>query len=140
MKSNRLLIFLACACACLSARAIELSVADSPGAGNLSLSDGKTVAAIFVETNDDRAVLRAAGDLADDLARVTGTKPEIENQFSPDGKIGVIIGTLGNSKIIDRLARNDLRHLPVVGNDRRFTLVLVGGRAGGAEKNPRAAR
>jgi hypothetical protein len=104
MKSNRLLIFLACACACLSARAIELSVADSPGAGNLSLSDGKTVAAIFVETNDDRAVLRAAGDLADDLARVTGTKPEIENQFSPDGKIGVIIGTLGNSKIIDRLA------------------------------------
>jgi hypothetical protein len=105
MKSNRLLILLACACACLSARATELAVADSPpGAGGLSLADGKAVAAIYVETNDNRAVLRAAGDLADDFARVTGTKPEIENHFSPDGKIGIIIGTLGNSKIIDRLA------------------------------------
>ncbi len=51
-----------------------------------------------------RAVLRAAGDLADDFARVTGTKPEIENQLSPDKKIGVIIGTIGKSEIIDRLA------------------------------------
>ena len=106
MKSNHLLIFLACAsaCACLSARAIELTVADSPGAGDLSLADGKTVAAIFVETNDERAVLRAAGDLADDFARVTGEKPEIENQLSPDKQIGVIIGTLGKSKTVDRLA------------------------------------
>jgi len=35
---------------------------------------------------------------------VTGTKPEVENQFFPDRRIGVIIGTVGKSKIIDRLA------------------------------------
>ena len=102
MKIRRLLIFLACACACLSARAAELTLTDSPGAGDLILADGKIIATIFVETNDEPAVLRAAGDLADDFDRVTGTKPEIENQ--PDGKIRVIIGTIGKSEIIDRLA------------------------------------
>ncbi len=154
----------------------ELALAVSPGADDFILAGGKTVAAIFVETNDERAVLRAAGDLADDFAQVTGTKPEIVNQFSPDKKIGVIIGTIGKSKIIDRLAaegklatngisgqweshvlqvvknplpgvghgagdcrqrpaRHDLRDLSVVGNDRRFAVVLVGGRAGEAAKN-----
>src|SRR5208282_3352536 len=104
MKARFLLIFLTSACACLSARALELTLTESPGAGELFLADGKTVAAIFVETNDERAVVRAAGDLADDFASVSGTKPEIENQLSPDKKIGVIIGTLGKSKVIDRLA------------------------------------
>jgi len=105
MKSYRyLLIFLACAAACLSARTAELTLTDSPGAGDLLLTDGKTTPAIFIETNDEPAVLRAAGDLADDFARATGTKPEIENQSSPGSKIRVIIGTIGRSETIDRLA------------------------------------
>ena len=82
----------------------ELALASSPGANDFILAGGNSVAAIFVETNDERAVLRATGDLADDFAQVTGTKPEIVNQFSPDNKIGVIIGTIGKSKIIDQLA------------------------------------
>ena len=104
MQTHRLLIFLACACTCLSARTAELTLADSPGADDLSLANGETVAAILVETNDDRAVPRAAGNLADDFDRVTGRKPGIENQFPAGEKIGVIIGTLGKSEIIDRLA------------------------------------
>src|ERR1035438_2249603 len=87
----------------ISAKA-DLTLAGPPGAGDFILADGKTMAAIFIETNDEPAALRAAGDLADDFARVTGTKPEIENQSSPDGKIHVIIGTIGKSEIIDRLA------------------------------------
>ena len=82
----------------------ELALASSPGADDFILAGGNSAAAIFVETNDERAVLRAAGDLADDFAQVTGTKPEIVNQFSPDKKTGVFIGTIGKSKIIDRLA------------------------------------
>jgi hypothetical protein len=104
MKMRRLLIFFTCVCACFSARAMELTLTDSPGADDLILADGKIAPAIFVETNDERAVLRAAGDLADDFARVIGTKPEIENQSSPHGKIRVIIGTIGKSEIIDQLA------------------------------------
>src|SRR5271165_1181408 len=104
MTSRRLLIVLACVCACLSTQAAELTLTDSPGAGDLLLADGKTVAEIFIENTAEPAVRRAAGDLADDFARVTGTKPEIESQISPDKKIGVIIGTIGKSEIVDRLA------------------------------------
>ena len=98
MKARHLLILIACACACLSVRAAELTLTDTIGPGDLSLADGKTAAAIFVETNDERAVLRAVGDLADDFARVTGIKPGIENQPSPGNKTGVIIGTIGQKQ------------------------------------------
>ena len=59
---------------------------------------------ILIESNADRAVLRAANDLAEDFSRVIGAKPEIKNQFPADKKVRVIIGTLGQSKIIDGLA------------------------------------
>ena len=87
----------------IAARA-DLVLTESPRGNDLVLCQGKNAAAIFVETNNDRAVLRAANDLADDFARVTGTKPAVENQFSPDKKIRVIVGTIGKSKIVDRLA------------------------------------
>ena len=90
-------------CLKFSARA-DLALTDSPGAGDLIMADSKIVPAIFIETNDEPAVIRATGDLADDFERVTGTKPEIKNQSSPDGKIRVIIGTIGKSEIIDQLA------------------------------------
>jgi hypothetical protein len=79
-----------------------LSLADSPGAADFILFDGQNAAPIFVETNDDRAVIRAAGDLVEDVQRVTGTKPELVQDTG--GKMNVvIIGTLGQSKTIDRL-------------------------------------
>jgi hypothetical protein len=49
-------------------------------------------------------VLRAAGDLAEDFTRVTGQKPAVENLFSGGEKNCVIVGTLGRSAVIDRLA------------------------------------
>jgi hypothetical protein len=106
--------------------AAELALANSPDEDDFILAGGKTMAAIFVETNDERAVLRAAGDLADDFAEVTGIKPEIENQFSLDKKIGVIIGTLGKSKIIDRLtAEGKLATNGVSGQWESYVLQIV---------------
>jgi hypothetical protein len=84
--------------------AAELTIADPPGAQDFILAGEKIRPAIFFETNETLAVARAAGDLAADFARVTGTKPEIEIQFSAGEKTGIIIGTLGQSKIVDRLA------------------------------------
>src|ERR1035438_3389112 len=85
------------------AAALELDFAPSPATGELILTAGKTAASIFVETNNDRAVLRAAGDLAEDFARVTGQKPAVENDFSGGEKNCVILGTLGLGGIVDRL-------------------------------------
>ena len=81
----------------------ELSLTNSPDAANFILFSGKSAAPIFVETNDERAVIRAAGDLVKDVARVTGTQPTLVTDSIGKTNV-VIIGTLGLSKTIDRLA------------------------------------
>ena len=82
----------------------DLTVTATPSNHDLVLAADKSVSAIFLETNDDPAVIRAAGDLGEGFARVTGIKPSIVNRDSPDKTIGVIIGTLGKSQLIDQLA------------------------------------
>ena len=92
-----LVVFVACQAAA------ELVLTDSPQPGEFVLFDGQSAAPIFVETNDEPAVIRAAGDLVADVERVTGAKPELARGL--DGQTNlVIVGTLGHSQTIDRLA------------------------------------
>ncbi len=88
----------------LAASAADLTVVRSPGADDFILAGDRKAGAILVEPGEDRAVRRAAGDLADDFARVTGTKPALIKDYPEPGTIRVIAGTIGNSGIIDRLA------------------------------------
>jgi hypothetical protein len=88
----------------VSAAPLEIYFSPSTAPGGLVLAGNDTVAPILAGTNDDRAVLRAAGDLAEDFARVTGRKPAVENAFSGGASNAVIVGTLGKSPVIDRLA------------------------------------
>lgn len=81
----------------------QLALVDSAGRDAIVLCDGQNSAPVLVESSDDRAVLRAAGDLADDVARVTGLKPALL-QNAGDAKTLIIAGTLGQSPVIDRLA------------------------------------
>ena len=85
------------------AGAADLTMTRLPGADDFILASNGTVGAIIVGSGEDPAVRRAAGDLAEDFARVTGTKPEIENNFPNTGKISILVGTIGKSEIIDRL-------------------------------------
>ena len=89
---------------CLGTPAAELTLTGIPGENDLTIADGQSATAIYVGTNDDRAVLRAANDLADDLARVTGVRPHVQDSLPAGKNPAVIIGTIGKSAIIDQLA------------------------------------
>ncbi len=66
--------------------------------------EGKA-APILVDPADWPGVVRAAGDLQQDIARVTGVKPEImTGTEAPSGNL-IIIGTIGKSRVIDDLAQ-----------------------------------
>lgn len=65
----------------------------------------KTPAAILMETNDWPGVIRAANDLATDVQRVTGQRPQIATRSVLDATNVVIIGTIGKSRTIDALVR-----------------------------------
>jgi hypothetical protein len=63
---------------------------------------------LVVAADDHQGVVRAVGDLADDLARVTGIRPNVSTLAPtapvPRGREIVLIGTLGRSRLIDALA------------------------------------
>ena len=70
--------------------------------------DGKT-ATIVVDANDWKGVIRAANDLGDDVRKVTGTAAEVEftavTQQQTHQAGAIIIGTIGRSKLIDKLIK-----------------------------------
>ena len=68
------------------------------------LYDGKTLADIYIDKADFAQTVRAAGDLKKDVAEVTGKEPKLTNTASGLSKNAVIIGTVGHSELIDRMA------------------------------------
>jgi len=78
-------------------------VADGPIAGAFPLVDASSAAPLCADAADWPGVLRAAGDLRDDIARVTAVRPEIGAGKPSSGRRAVLIGTLGKSAVIDGL-------------------------------------
>lgn len=61
-----------------------------------------TSAAINIDSTDYKGVVRAAKDLANDIYKVSGTKTPIYQNTKPQ-KGAIIIGTIGESQMIDQL-------------------------------------
>jgi hypothetical protein len=57
-------------------------------------------APIFYDPQDHQGVIRAVGDLQNDIAKVSGFKPSLVTVLPKDGR-PIIIGTLGKNKLID---------------------------------------
>ncbi len=81
-------------------------VATSPSPGAFVLVQGRDAAPIRVDEADWPGVIRAAVDLQADVERVTGVTPAIGRDAARPGARAVIIGTLGRSALVDRLARD----------------------------------
>ena len=74
--------------------------------GSFPLVQHNQAASLFAAPADWAGVLRAAGDLRDDMNRVTGITPILTTNGAPAGKFAVLIGTLGKSPIIDGLVKS----------------------------------
>ena len=65
--------------------------------------EGKT-AAISVDDRDWPGVIRAAKDLRDDVQKVAGAAPDVK-QGKKVAKGSIVVGTIGKSRIIDKMVR-----------------------------------
>ena len=72
----------------------------APGA--FRLAAGGTAASILVSGEDWQGVVRAAGDLGDDVRKVTGTAAQVVTADAPR-RGAIIVGTIGKSPLIDGL-------------------------------------
>jgi hypothetical protein len=77
---------------------------DQPGSTGVALLEDGRTAPIHVDAEDDAGVRRAATDLQADIERVGGARLELRTGSTPQGADLVLIGTLGKSPLIDRLA------------------------------------
>lgn len=76
--------------------------ADAPVRGGFQLVGAGVVPTIVVDPADAAVVRHAADDLSDDIQTVTGQKVSVA--AAPAGKTAILVGTLGQSKLIDQLA------------------------------------
>lgn len=88
--------------AALAASPLRAAVSFDGKARGFELASKGVSVPLFVDQSDFAGVLRAARDLAADIGRVTGTDASFAPM--PDKARMVLIGTLGKSPTIDRLA------------------------------------
>ncbi|WP_461017223.1 glycosyl hydrolase 115 family protein [Streptomyces daliensis] len=84
-------------------------ISHRPGPGRFPLTADGEAPPLLVHEDDHSGVVRVAGDLRDDLERVTGVRPRVRELTGPgpraaDAETVVLIGTLGRSPLIDALA------------------------------------
>ena len=73
--------------------------------GGFTIVQGKMAAPVYVDPNDYAGVVRAAADLQADIARVTGCTPAVVHDEKGLGGNVIIAGTIGKSRLVDRLIR-----------------------------------
>ena len=94
--------------------------------GDFQLVNGEKSALIVIDSLDYWGVKRAAHDLQNDIKRVTGILPSLVHSYKTPQKNIILIGTIGKSKIIDRLiAMQKLKTNSVSGKWEAFTLQVV---------------
>jgi hypothetical protein len=106
LRSSLRVLLLAAAVQALPAFAqarLEFSAHATPASRSVRLVDGAQLSPVVVSDNDAPLVKLSAQLFADDLAKVTGKAPAVVAEATADQV--VIAGTLGQSRLIDRLAR-----------------------------------
>ena len=103
---NRFLPLLLCSflCSLLPAQVTVTDRATAPR-DQFTLSASGTATPILYDTADLKLIALSAGFYANDVERVTGTRPEVLTEVSGSVDRVVIVGTLGHSALIDDLAR-----------------------------------
>lgn len=85
---------------------------------------------IVVDNNDHKGVLRAVNNLKDDFRKVTGNTPQ-----STKSKYSLIIGTIGQSAIIDDLIkRGEINRQDLEGKNEKYILKTITNPTDGIEQ------
>ena len=80
----------------------EQLIVERPVRSGFPLVTSGAVAPIWYDANDHGGVVRAIGDLATDMERVTGRRP-LASPSRPADPMPIIVGTVGKSSVIDAL-------------------------------------
>ncbi len=79
-----------------------MDVTNTSSNGALKIAGSETTASIYYSVEDAAVVAKAAKALGDDVQRITGWLPSVSTE-TPSTSEAILIGTIGNSPLIDGL-------------------------------------
>jgi len=82
-------------------------ISPNPSAGRFHLSTATEAAPLFLDAGDYQGVRRVATHLQSDIESVTGHEPRLALSETPTEREVVLIGTLGESSLIDQLVAEE---------------------------------
>ena len=88
-----------------SALTNESYILTSAGADRFPIIENNVPVDIYIDNNDFKGVIRAAGDLRADIKNVTGVEPNIVHSTDMLNSKAVFVGTIGRSPLIDTLVQ-----------------------------------
>ncbi|WP_304068791.1 glycosyl hydrolase 115 family protein [Pedobacter glucosidilyticus] len=91
--------------------------------GSFSIANNGKVAHIIISENDFIGVKRAAKDLQTDIFKVTGKTPEL--LIDKKSTLPIIIGTIGQSTIIDKMIKHNNINVAGIAGQWESTLIEV---------------
>lgn len=134
----KLVVVLGVSFGCISAYGagpISKVVTETYHPGDFKLVYDRQAADIYVDENEHKVAQTAAGDFVDDVERVTGQGPQLKHSIDELSRHAVLIGTIGQSTIIDKLVKAgkiDVRN--VAGQWETFIQTVVSQPLPGVEK------
>jgi len=123
MKCLLTIVVLLCAKSFCMAAGADPFISKVPTPGSFTIAAKDKVSAILISENEHLGVIRAAKNLQADLQKVTGLNP-VFNVGKGKG-LSIIIGTIGNSTIIDRLINDHKINVAGVAGNWESTLIQV---------------
>ncbi|MEO7497188.1 MAG: glycosyl hydrolase 115 family protein [Massilia sp.] len=101
-------------------------VPDRPTAQGVALLREGRAAPIYLDGADHAGVLRAAGDLQEDIEKVGAVRPALLRDARPAGADVILVGTVGKSALIDQLgAAGKIDLAPLRGKWEGFLIQVV---------------
>jgi hypothetical protein len=83
-------------------------VVEKQGNGYFPIKNGNEATPLLLSSTDFPGVIRAVGDLQADIFKVTGIQPVLNLDKAPGAKQVIIVGTIGNSPLVDGLVAKKL--------------------------------
>lgn len=104
-----IILILFCANAVFASKAeVTKYISESKSENSFSIAEKGEAAQMLIDSKDFPGVIRAFEDLQDDIFKVSGVKPPLEYNKSSKKENVIIAGTLGQSKLIDKLVSKNI--------------------------------
>ena len=105
MKSLKTIVLMSLAIVSATPVMADIEISNKSVNGAFAIATSHDATPVCISSSEAVVVKKVANMFADDISRVTGQKPALNNSKKVSGSRVIVIGTLGSNTFIDKLAK-----------------------------------